>query len=67
MDAFKLTVHESSRQFIKEMSVKGTEIKVENAWKITGQLGLSLYQLHQNDIIHADLKPENVLLTKDYQ
>ncbi|KAA6372007.1 MAG: putative Protein kinase [Streblomastix strix] len=54
------------RQYIKEMSVKGTEIKVDNAWKITGQIGLSLNQLHQNDIIHGDMKPENVLLTKDY-
>ncbi|KAA6341125.1 MAG: hypothetical protein EZS28_052481, partial [Streblomastix strix] len=49
------------------MSKQGKEIQVINAWKIAGQLGLSLNQIHQNEIIHGDLKPENVLLTKDFQ
>ncbi|KAA6386408.1 MAG: putative NEK protein kinase [Streblomastix strix] len=36
-----------------------------DAWKLIGQVGLSIYQMHINGFIHSDIKPENILLTED--
>ncbi|KAA6363265.1 MAG: putative NEK protein kinase, partial [Streblomastix strix] len=55
------------QQYIKDMINKGTEITVEKCWEIIGQLGSSIFQLHQHQIIHGDLKPSNVLLTGDFK
>ncbi|KAA6388072.1 MAG: putative Serine/Threonine kinase domain protein [Streblomastix strix] len=51
--------------FIQKMMKSNSSISVEDAWSFIGQLVLSVQQIHQNRIIHSDLKPSNILLTKE--
>ncbi|KAA6354266.1 MAG: putative NEK/NEK6 protein kinase, partial [Streblomastix strix] len=37
------------------------------AWEIVCQIAQSVQQLHANNIIHGDIKPENILLTEDFK
>ncbi|KAA6392114.1 MAG: putative NEK protein kinase [Streblomastix strix] len=55
------------RRFIESMKVPGTEITPQRYWEIVAQIAYSLNLLHINGIIHLDLKPDNILLTKDYK
>ncbi|KAA6381934.1 MAG: putative Serine/threonine protein kinase [Streblomastix strix] len=51
--------------YIKDMKDKGTEISEKKSWEMFEQIGFALQQLHINGIVHSDLKPSNILLTKD--
>ncbi|KAA6393414.1 MAG: putative NEK protein kinase [Streblomastix strix] len=53
------------RKYINELRKMGADIKDKKCYEIVGQLAQSLNQLHRNEILHGDLKPENVLLTQD--
>ncbi|KAA6385285.1 MAG: putative NEK protein kinase [Streblomastix strix] len=55
------------RQYIQSMKNFGTEISEAKAFELIRQVTLALNQLHINGIIHGDIKPENILLTKDFQ
>ncbi|KAA6401903.1 MAG: putative NEK protein kinase [Streblomastix strix] len=55
------------RQYIQNMKNSGTEISDTKAFELIQQVTLALNQLHMNGIIHGDIKPENILLTKDFQ
>ncbi|KAA6396081.1 MAG: putative NEK protein kinase [Streblomastix strix] len=55
------------RHLINKMINKKQKISVENAWNLIGQISYVVYQLHKNSIIHSDIKPENILFTKDFQ
>ncbi|KAA6354762.1 MAG: hypothetical protein EZS28_049711, partial [Streblomastix strix] len=55
------------RQYIQKMKDSGTEITEAKAFELIRQVTLALNQLHMNGIIHGDIKPENILLTKDFQ
>ncbi|KAA6378026.1 MAG: putative AGC family protein kinase [Streblomastix strix] len=55
------------KQYIKNMKESGTMISPEKAYEIVGQIASSLFQLHSNGILHADLKPENVLLVEGFK
>ncbi|KAA6393177.1 MAG: putative AGC family protein kinase, partial [Streblomastix strix] len=54
------------RKYINNMKKSGMEISTEKAFEMIGQIASSLEQLHANDIIHSDLKPENVLLVEGF-
>ncbi|KAA6401187.1 MAG: putative protein serine/threonine kinase [Streblomastix strix] len=55
------------RQYINQMMKMGVEISDKKAWEMVGQVIESLNQLHANGIIHGDMKPENILLTEDFE
>jgi tetratricopeptide (TPR) repeat protein len=41
------------------------DIAVEEAFDIVSQVAAGLAKAHENEIVHRDMKPSNVLLTKD--
>ena len=45
---------------------KKTLIKEELIWKIFIQISLGLHEIHSKNIIHRNLKPETILLFKDF-
>ncbi|KAA6392092.1 MAG: putative NEK protein kinase [Streblomastix strix] len=55
------------RHYIDDMKSKGTQISEKKSWEIIGQISSALHQLHINDIVHGDMKPENVLLTEEFK
>ncbi|KAA6371190.1 MAG: putative NEK protein kinase, partial [Streblomastix strix] len=55
------------RKYITNMRESGTEISNKRAFELIAQIISAVDQLHANGIIHGDLKPENVLVMKDYR
>ncbi|KAA6360719.1 MAG: putative NEK protein kinase, partial [Streblomastix strix] len=55
------------RKYINNMKETRTEITPQLAYEMIGQIASSLFQLHSNGILHADLKPENVLLIEGFK
>ncbi|KAA6387066.1 MAG: putative AUR protein kinase [Streblomastix strix] len=55
------------RKYINSMRSMGAEINDDKALKIIYQLSDAVYQIHLINIIHGDIKPENILLTQDYK
>ncbi|KAA6389913.1 MAG: putative serine threonine-protein kinase nek2 [Streblomastix strix] len=52
-------------QYIKHMKKNRTPISIQDAWSFISQIVSGIFQLHSYRIIHGDLKPSNVLLTRD--
>ncbi|KAA6364825.1 MAG: putative Serine/Threonine kinase domain protein, partial [Streblomastix strix] len=53
------------QKYIQDMKKSGSMIGVEDAWNFIEQLLSPIQQFHENRIIHGDLKPSNILLSKD--
>ncbi|KAA6360067.1 MAG: putative NEK protein kinase, partial [Streblomastix strix] len=53
------------RGYIKNLQKMGSEIGTKKCWEFVTSIVSAVNQLHVIDIIHGDLKPENVLLTED--
>ncbi|KAA6361622.1 MAG: putative serine threonine-protein kinase nek2, partial [Streblomastix strix] len=53
------------QKYIEDMKRNGKMITVEDAWSTISQLVSAISQLHSHEIIHGDLKPSNVLLSRD--
>ncbi|KAA6365316.1 MAG: putative serine/threonine-protein kinase PAK mbt [Streblomastix strix] len=55
------------RKYINNMRLMGAQISNEKALEIIYQVSFAVNQLLLNNIIHGDIKPENILFTQDYK
>lgn len=53
--------------YIHHMKKSKKHIKEELIWKIFIQISLGIAYLHRNHLIHRNIKPSNILLTKDFK
>ncbi|CAL6097475.1 Kinase [Hexamita inflata] len=43
----------------------GKQLETELIWKWLSQMASSLYYLHENSLVHRDIKPQNILISKN--
>ncbi|KAA6371017.1 MAG: putative CAMK family protein kinase [Streblomastix strix] len=55
------------RSYINDLRDRGAVISEDKAWDLMGQLGEAVQSLHEMNIIHCDLKPENIFITGPFQ
>ena len=55
----------SLRKFINEYKEKNILIKEEIIYNIIAQICIALKVIHDNNLIHGNLKPENIFITKE--
>ncbi|KAA6354533.1 MAG: hypothetical protein EZS28_049940, partial [Streblomastix strix] len=53
------------QKYIEDMKKNGKMISDEDAWSFISQIVSAISQMHTSGIIHGDLKPQNVLLSRD--
>ncbi|KAA6375090.1 MAG: putative NEK protein kinase, partial [Streblomastix strix] len=54
------------RNYIQNMKKSGTQIGIKKSWEFVSQIISAVNQIHVNEIIHGNLKPEKVLFTQDF-
>lgn len=50
---------------LKDIIRKNAPLPIHQALDISRQIAEALYHAHQNNIVHRDIKPQNILLTRD--
>ena len=63
MDLYKMDLFE----FIQITIKKKERFTIKFIWNTLFNLVKALYQCHKNDIIHLDIKPENILISKNHE
>ncbi|KAA6401867.1 MAG: putative Serine/Threonine kinase domain protein [Streblomastix strix] len=52
--------------FLEDLKKMGAEIDEDRAWDLLSQMIMAVDYLHQNRILHRDLKPKNVFLSSTF-
>ena len=55
----------SLRKFINEYKKRNISIEEEIIYNIISQICIALKVIHDNNLIHGNLKPENIFITKE--
>lgn len=50
---------------LKDIIRRNAPLPIHQALDISRQIAEALYHAHQNNIVHRDIKPQNILLTRD--
>lgn len=50
---------------LKDIIRRNAPLPIHQALNISRQIAEALYHAHQNNIVHRDIKPQNILLTRD--
>ncbi|KAA6394102.1 MAG: putative NEK protein kinase [Streblomastix strix] len=52
--------------FLEDLKEMGAELDEDRAWDLLSQMVMAIDYLHQNKILHRDLKPKNVFLSSTF-
>ncbi|KAA6391679.1 MAG: putative CAMK family protein kinase [Streblomastix strix] len=55
------------RKYEKQLKDMGVIITEDKVWDLFAQMAEALHCLHEMDLIHCDLKPENIFMTGPFQ
>ncbi|MEG4572688.1 AAA family ATPase [Microcoleus sp. N3A4] len=65
-NSFALILEDCGGQSLKDHQA-GKSIKIKNFLRLAIQVTKTLGEVHQNQIIHKDIKPSNIIITSDFK